>query len=687
MKQREIGRFPGWAMMPALVLSVAALGCEGDPAEGDPGAAPAPGTSDVDQVQGAAFGSGGTDPGLFYRLKSVSTPAVCADVGGKSTADNAGVLQFNCSSGENQRWYFRALSASNYQLSAKHSAKCLRFENDAGGKPVVDQDPCGRVNSGTEFVVTKVGTTTPPRYQFKNVTTGKCLQSPNAASNTPLVQGTCATSTNFLWTVEADAPVAQSAANGTWSQVYAMPAVPISAALLPNKKVIAWASWKALRFGGSGSIDQTVTISLNPDDPTHPTSKTVTNTTHNMFCPGISLLADGRVLVNGGDDVRTDATSIYNSATDSWTKGAAMHEQRWYNSTVTLPDGRALTLGGNRTSGQPGNGEIYNPANNTWTQMNGITIASLMMGAEDRSRAMEHPRLFVAPDGRIFAPGPSPNMQFFTLSGTGSVKSAGKRGDDEFSQNDVTVMIGVGKFLKAGGNVSYDRENPQFTPSSHNSYVIDINSGNAVVTKVAPMKYPRAFANGAVLPNGQVFVAGGSDNAKGFSDDGATKAAEMFDPTTNTWRELPPMQKPRPYHSIVLLLADGRVLAGGGGLCSSSDNCDVNHPDIEIYSPPYAQAGVTRPTITSAPGTVTANGGTFSVGVGGTVDRFSLVRMSGVTHSVNTDQRFMILTASGSGATRTVQAPANKNVAPPGYYLLFALDGDVPSKGAVVKIN
>lgn len=345
-------------------------------------------------------------------------------------------------------------------------------------------------------------------------------------------------------------------------------------------------------------------------------------------------------------------------------------------------------MGGNRTSGQSGNGEIYNPANNSWTSMPGITIAALMGGAEARSRAMEHPRLFLGPDGRIFAPGPSPNMQFYGLGGTGSVQAAGRRGDDEFSQNDITVMIGVGKFLKAGGNVSYDRENPGYTPSSHNSYIIDINSGTAVVTKVAPMKYPRNYSNGVVLPNGQVFVAGGSDNAKGFSDDGAIKAAELFDPASNTWRELPPGKNPRPYHSIVLLLADGRVLVGGGGLCSSSDNCAVNHPDVEIYSPPYAQPGVARPAVTGAPETVAANGGTFTVQVTGTVNRFSLVRLGSVTHSIKTDQRFILLDPpSGTGGTRTVKAPANKNIAPPGYYLLFALNGDIPSDGRVIRLN
>jgi galactose oxidase len=363
-----------------------------------------------------------------------------------------------------------------------------------------------------------------------------------------------------------------------------------------------------------------------------------------------------------------------------------MHQQRWYNASATLADGRALTLGGNRTSGGSGNGEIYDPATNAWTAMDGIALAPIVAGADPNSRAMEHPRLFVALDGRLFLPGPTPNMQWYSVSGTGSVTSAGKRGDDEFSQNDVTVMYDVGKLLKAGGNINYDRTNAPIIPSSRNSYIIDITSGTAQVTKIAPMLYPRAFANGVILPTGKVFVAGGLDNGKGFSDHGNIKATELWDPATQTWTEMPPLATSRPYHSIVMLLTDGRVLIGGGGLCSGNPTCSANHTSVEIYSPPYLFAG-TRPTIT-APATVAANGATFNVTVTGGPTEFAFIRMPSVTHTVDTDQRFMRLAvAATSGGTVTLTAPQNHNVAPPGYYMLFALTGGVPSIAAIVKVT
>jgi galactose oxidase len=134
------------------------------------------------------------------------------------------------------------------------------------------------------------------------------------------------------------------------------------------------------------------------------------------------------------------------------------------------------------------------------------------------------------------------------------------------------------------------------------------------------------------------------------------------------------------------LLKDGRVLVGGGGLCSSSDNCAVNHPNVEIYSPPYLFAGA-RPSIATAPGNLAADGAPFVVTTAGTVTGFALIRFGSVTHGIDTDQRFMRLAGTNVGDVWTLQAPANYNLAPRGHYLLFALNGDVPSVAAVVKVD
>jgi hypothetical protein len=60
--------------------------------------------------------------------------------------------------------------------------------------------------------------------------------------------------------------------------------------------------------------------------------------------------------------------------------------------------------------------------------------------------------------------------------------------------------------------------------------------------------------------------------------------------------------------------------------------------------------------------------------------------MSAVTHHTNTDQRCLSLEFHRQGnCDLRVTAPANANLALPGYYLLFVLDDcGIPSVGRII---
>ena len=145
---------------------------------------------------------------------------------------------------------------------------------------------------------------------------------------------------------------------------------------------------------------------------------------------------------------------------------------------------------------------------------------------------------------------------------------------------------------------------------------------------------------------------------------------------------------PRTYHSLAILLPDGRVFSGGGGLCGT---CTTNHLDGQILTPPYLLdrdgSERPRPVITSAPATA-APGSTITVGTSGSTPNFSLVRTSAVTHSVNNDQRRIPLTATTTdGAGYTMQIPVDPGVVLPGYYLLFAMTAEgTPSVARFIHI-
>jgi galactose oxidase len=466
---------------------------------------------------------------------------------------------------------------------------------------------------------------------------------------------------------------------GRWSTPVGFPLVPVGAALLPTGRLLTWSSFDPYTFGGSG-LTQTATY----DPATNAvTQRTVTETGHDMFCPGTAMLTDGRVLVNGGDDAAK--TSIYDAATNTWTTGPAMTVPRGYNAATALADGRVLTLGGSWSGGQGGkDGEVWSPAG-TWTRLAGAPVAP-MLTADPQGvyRSDNHGWLLVTAGGRVLQAGPSRAMNWYGTAGTGSVTSAGTRGDDTDAMNGNAVMYDVGRILTVGGATAY-----QDADATGNAHVIDITSGSALVRTVASMANRRAYGNSVVLPDGTVLVVGGQSRPVPFSDATSVLEPELWNPVTERFTALAPMAVPRNYHSVAVLLPDGRVFSGGGGLCGS---CGTNHPDGQIFTPPYLLntdgTPAPRPAITGAPATV-ATGGAITLSTDRAVTGFSLVRLSSTTHSVNNDQRRIPLTPSAtSGTTYTLPVPADRGVALPGYYMLFALTSTgVPSIAKIVRVT
>src|SRR5205814_1199136 len=192
---------------------------------------------------------------------------------------------------------------------------------------------------------------------------------------------------------------------------------------------------------------------------------------------------------------------------------------------------------------------------------------------------------------------------------------------------------------------------------------------------------PRKLHNATLLPDGKVLVTGGVRSTEDPNTQPAHPAytSEMWDPATGTWTTMASITICRAYHSIALLLPDGRVLSAGG---------DFGGASAEIYSPPYLFQG-TRPTITSAPTSI-SYGQSFSVGTpdDASIAKVTMIALPAVTHGFNMNQRLCRPSFSVATGGLNVTAPSNHNVAPPGYYMLFILNSNgVPSVAKIVQLS
>ena len=439
---------------------------------------------------------------------------------------------------------------------------------------------------------------------------------------------------------------------GQWSPVFPAPIVQLHLHLLPNGKVLSW--------GYTG----------NPQlwDPATGTFAAVPSPSL-LFCSGHNFLADGRLLVAGGQIPNEGShglpnTNLFDASTGTWQVATVMTKGRWYPTNTTLPDGQVLTVAGTDETG------AVVPIPEIWdgTSWRQLTTASL--GLE------YYPRDFVAPDGRVFYAGEEQPSRWLDVTGTGMWSVGPRRQYPGWRSYGSAVMYQPGKILYAGGDEQ---------PPTNTAEVIDLNDANPTWRYTGSMAYARRQMNATILPTGDVLVTGGT-SAPGFNNfAGAVHAAELWSPNTGTWTTLASNQVNRLYHSTSLLLPDGRVLHSGSGDGASAPN----ERNYELYSPPYLFRG-TRPSLTGSTPAVVAYGQTLAVTTpdGAGITQVTFIRIGSVTHAFDQSGRLVSLAFSQLSGGLAVTLPASRTTAPPGPYMLFLVNANgVPSIGRIMLLQ
>ncbi|HXU37452.1 MAG TPA: LodA/GoxA family CTQ-dependent oxidase [Blastocatellia bacterium] len=463
-------------------------------------------------------------------------------------------------------------------------------------------------------------------------------------------------------TIGASMDIADAATKGMWellpcdSQVLA-----VHAALLHTGKV--------LFFAGSGN-DELYTTGLRSvvwDYENGSFHQPVTPI--DVFCAHQSFLADGRLLVVGGTETYafTGLRTAYafDPATENWIRLGDMSTGRWYPVAVTLGDGRVLAAGG--TGDLPHQVEIYSPLTG-W--------APPIARTHDWG---QYANLLLLRDGRVFFTGAhfdgfARAPFIFDVATHVETPVPGLSPADSHGMAP-SVLLPPAQAQKA---MVFGGGGPVVSPDIN---LIDLSVAAPHFVPGPPMSHARMMQNAVILPDRTVFVSGG-----GLSDTPPISElrSEIYDPAANAWRPGATALVPRLYHSVALLLPDGRVITAGSNSHRRDDELR-----LELYHPPYLFKGP-RPFIENAP-TEVRYGRTIEIHTpqADQIKWVQLIRPMATTHSCDTEQRLVDLKFKVTGFCKLKAVlPREANLAPPGWYMLFIVDHQgVPSVASWVHLE
>jgi hypothetical protein len=532
---------------------------------------------------------------------------------------------------------------------------------------------------------------------------------------------------------------------GQWGPLQHIPTNAIHAVVLPTNKVLYFSQPKiASENGGTAHLWDPATgtvkavpppvVDYGDGSPPRPA---------NIWCGGQTQLADGRVLVVGGNLAysQNDGNGAGNGFkggrwvftfdpwTETWTRYQDMPHGRWYPTLTELPDGRVLIVGGWDESGGvespdgPDAGaemvnnqdvEVFDPAaapgSAATTVVGRLPFYHRQLGLYPHMFLLPSTTAMGAGGDKVLIAGPGewdsevidtsdwtwndiyekghdsqPRLSQDRAWGTGWLQPAGVRGSTE-----VELLGGT----DSGGAAPGAGTAP---PASGSSEVLDLNQGfddGWQLDRAPDLTIGRAHFNTVLLPDGSAFSSGGGYGRK----DGTLYAdpvyqAELLSPGASAWTPVGSESDARTYHSTAVLLPDGTVASAGDDRDSPGgpfpDHLQMANRTLQVWSPPYMFRGA-RPTITAAPARIGYDS-SIRVTVGGdpaAIAKAVLIHPAAVTHAVDMGQRVIDLGVTHTADGLALTTPLDASVAPPGYYMLFVVDAaGVPSVASWVHVS
>jgi hypothetical protein len=406
---------------------------------------------------------------------------------------------------------------------------------------------------------------------------------------------------------------------------------------------------------------------------------------HNIYGQGGPMTLDKQ-------DFRGDNKSYeFDPIKEEYVRVGDLNESRWYASLPVMTNGDVLAVSGLDNSGIiTKTTEKYSPQTKTWTW--GPNRALPTYPALFRTQNPDI--LFFSGSSAGYGPeneGREPgfwnvkNNTFHAVSGlrdtkiletSGSVALPPAPGSNDGTQ-DTRIM------LAGGGGVG---ESKLVTARTD---IIDIAATNPVYTPGPQLPNPLRYINLTVTPWDDIFATGGTSDYRAKGNSYSHKAFSIH---TDTNQITPLAEEPvgRTYHSGSLLLRDGRILVfGGDPLYSDKDNTTPGtfEQRLEIFTPP--QYFTSEAPKLTGPDMLKAHRGqqlTFTTD-SKDIQSARLIPPSTATHVTNTEQRSIGAIVHTIDGKVTIDLPADKNLMPNGWYMLFAVNSKgVPARAVMVDV-
>ncbi|ERN12018.1 aldehyde oxidase GLOX [Amborella trichopoda] len=437
------------------------------------------------------------------------------------------------------------------------------------------------------------------------------------------------------------------------------------------------------------------------------------------WCSSGGFLPNGTLLQTGGDlDGNRKVRLFEPCSSGSYCDWMEIPDYdlavgRWYSTNQILPEGHVIIVGGRGTHTV----EFYPP------NMGTITELPFLLEAEDAQMDNLYPYVHLLPNGRLFIFANTKSILYdYNLNrvvhvypelqgGPRNYPSAGSSAmlaltpDNEHSTAEVVVC----------GGATYGAFIQQSTDAPANGSCGRIVATDLEATwQMEEMPFVRIMGDMVMLPTGHLLIINGAQaGSQGFNlASSPCLNPVLYRPEMDAglrFMTLNPATVPRMYHSTAVLLPDGRILTAGSNpnYFYSFKGDFPTELRIEAFSPEYLSPDRQnlRPVISKTPSVIRYSE-QFEVQIKVPLPVVEVVEINFAsapfaTHSFSQGQRLVKLSVSSAhpsisgaisadsgGYTYTISctAPPNGAVAPPSYYMMFAVNQGVPSVASWIHL-